>query len=88
MVRVEGYTMHVAMPELELFTRVEAARRCRLAPGTLKRLAAEGRGPRYSRTGDVRGRCLYAASDLIAWLEDRKQTPRACRGVTSEATGG
>jgi len=83
MVRGQGRSMNVTMPQLELFTRVEAARRCRLAPGTLKRLAAEGRGPRYSRTGDKRGRCLYAASDLIEWLEERKQSPRACRGNTT-----
>lgn len=68
--------------ELEVMTREEAARQCRLSPATLKRLAAEGRGPRYSRTGPVRGRCLYSAADLAAWLEQHKQPPRAIRGAT------
>jgi hypothetical protein len=71
--------MHVSMPELDLYTRDEAARVCRLAPGTLKRLASEGRGPRYSRSGEKRGRCLYAAADLIQWLAERKTSPGACR---------
>lgn len=69
--------MHVAMmpPELELFTRAEAARRLGLSPATLKRYAVEGRGPRYTRTGDVRGRVMYRASDLIEWLEQRSVNP-------------
>ena len=73
--------MQTMMLPVEWYSRVEAARRLSLAPATLKRLAAEGRGPRYSRTGDVRGRCLYSAADLAAWLESRKTTPRASRGA-------
>ena len=69
--------MHVTMPqpELELFTRPEAARRLGLSPATLKRYAVEGRGPRYTRTGDVRGRVMYRACDLIEWLEQRSVNP-------------
>lgn len=58
-----------------LYTRDEAARRLHVAPNTLRRWAHLGRGPRFVRTGDVRGRTLYAEDDLAAWLEQRKQTP-------------
>ena len=71
--------MHITMP-VEWYTREEAARRLSLAPATLKRLAAEGKGPRYSRSGERKGKCLYAAADLAAWAESHKTTPRVCRG--------
>ena len=80
--------MHTALPELETYSRAEAARRLGVAAGTLKRWASAGRGPRYSRTGDKRGRCLYAASDLIEWLAERKTSPRACRGERTATRGG
>lgn len=79
--------MHVVMPQLETYSRAEAARRLGLAAGTLKRWAAQGIGPRYSRTGTVKGRVIYTAADLAAWLADHKTTPRVCRGVTT-TTGG
>jgi transposase len=69
--------MHVTMPELDTYSRVEAARRLGVAAGTLKRWAAEGRGPRYARTGTVKGRAIYTAADLAAWLAEHKTAPRA-----------
>ena len=60
-----------------LYTRDEAARRLHVAPNTLRRWAHLGRGPRFVRTGDVRGRTLYAEDDLAAWLQERKQPPAA-----------
>jgi len=73
--------MHTTMlPELETYSRVEAAARLGVSPGTLKKWAIEGRGPRYSRTGAVKGKTIYSAADLAAWLAARKTTPRACRG--------
>ncbi len=66
--------MHVTMttPEAEVLTRREAAGRLGLSEKTLKRYASEGRGPRYSRTGDVRGRVMYRVSDLVEWLDQRR----------------
>ena len=72
--------MQITMP-VEWYTREEAARRLSLAPATLKRLAAEGKGPAYSRSGERKGKCLYAAADLAAWAESRKTRPRVCRGT-------
>jgi len=74
--------MHITMmPELETYSRVEAAARLGVSPITLKKWAIEGRGPRYSRTGAVKGRTIYSATDLAAWLAENKTTPRACRGT-------
>jgi len=66
--------MHVVInhPEAEVLTRAQAAARLGLSEKTLKRYAAEGRGPRYCRTGDVRGRAMYRVSDLIEWLDERR----------------
>jgi predicted DNA-binding transcriptional regulator AlpA len=66
--------MHVTMnhPEAEVLTRAQAAARLGLSPKTLKRYASEGRGPRYCRTGDVRGRVMYRVSDIAEWLEQRR----------------
>lgn len=57
------------------YTRTEAAARLGLAPATLARWASrkQRKGPRYSRTGDKCGRVLYRESDLLAWLESRRQ---------------
>ena len=52
------------LPELEIYTRAEAARRLGLSEGTLKRYAVEGRGPRYSRTCRVRVRLRHSGCDL------------------------
>ncbi|NQW47070.1 MAG: helix-turn-helix domain-containing protein [Planctomycetes bacterium] len=60
--------------ETQLLSRDQAARMLGLRPKTLARWATkgQGRGPRFSRTGPIRGRCLYSESDLRAWLESRK----------------
>jgi hypothetical protein len=63
-----------------VFTRKQAARWLNLSALTLKQMAAEGRGPAFSRTGEIRGRTLYAEHDLLRWLEQRKQTPAASAG--------
>lgn len=65
--------MITTMPET--FTRQEAARRLGVSADTLRKWSVAGRGPRFSRTGDVRGRVIYTSDDLAAWLEQRKQTP-------------
>lgn len=81
--------MHTTMlPELETYSRVEAAARLGVSPITLKKWAAEGKGPAYSRTGAVRGKTIYSAADLAAWLAENKTTPRVCRGGTTGTTGG
>jgi len=59
----------------DLLTRKQAANYLGLSPVTLARWAIEGRGPRYSRSGECRGRVWYAASDLEAWIEARKIAP-------------
>lgn len=64
--------MHVTMPELEIFSRAEAARRLGLSAATLKRYATTGQGPTYMRTGDRKGRVMYSAADLAAWLRSRR----------------
>lgn len=70
--------MHVAaVPTRELLTRNEAARYLSLSPMTLRRWAASARGPRYVRSGPIRGKTLYAVADLDAWLEGRKLDPEA-----------
>jgi len=57
---------------METLSRSAAARLLGLKPATLARWATKGRGPRFARTGAVRGRCLYAIADLQGWLEMRK----------------
>ena len=57
---------------METLTRDAAARLLGLKPATLARWATKGRGPRFARTGAVRGRCLYSVVDLQGWLEMRK----------------
>lgn len=68
--------MHVVNEQqLEVMDREEAERFLRLAPGTLSKWATQATGPRYSRSGDQRGKCLYQRRDLLAWLETRAVTP-------------
>jgi hypothetical protein len=76
-VKSGAHAMHMITPELDTYTRAEAAQRLGLSTATLKRYAATGRGPAFARTGDKRGRVIYTAADLAAWLESRKQVPRA-----------
>jgi transposase len=74
--------MHVMMqtPEADVLTRRQAAARLNVTVNTLNRWAMQGRGPAYSLTGNRKGRALYSAATIAAWLESRKQPPRVCRG--------
>jgi hypothetical protein len=58
-------------PAGEILSRNEAAVFLRVSPATLQNWAAHGTGPRYSRSGDVRGRAFYRRADLLRWLEAR-----------------
>ena len=58
------------------YTRAEAARRLGDGAETLARWSVQGRGPRYSRTGDIRGRVIYREADLQRWLDARSQERR------------
>ena len=54
-------------------SRREAAEFLGLHPTTLAKWAQAGRGPRYARLGDRKGRTLYEVDDLLAWLEEHKR---------------
>jgi len=56
-----------------VLSRRQAAQYLNLHPVTLARWAQAGRGPRYSRTGERKGRTLYQLDDLLAWLEQHKR---------------
>jgi len=58
----------------EVLSRDEAAAYLRVSPATLNNWAARGLGPRYSRSGAVRGRTLYRLADLRDWLHRRSVT--------------
>jgi len=68
--------MHMTIDEPKVYSRREAAERLGLSVSTLARMAKEGRGPTYCRSGDVRGRVWYRPVDLSAWLESRRQEPQ------------
>lgn len=63
-------------PAGEILSRDEAAVFLRVSPATLQNWAAHGTGPRYSRSGDVRGRTWYRRVDLLRWLEARAVNAR------------
>ncbi len=48
-----------------------AARRCGVTPHTFRVWRTHGRGPRYTRLGGSRGRCVYSLEDIDAWLAAR-----------------
>jgi hypothetical protein len=58
-----------------LLTRKQAAEYLGLSPITLARWAILGHGPRYSRSGEQRGRCWYRIEDLDRWVRDRQVEP-------------
>jgi excisionase family DNA binding protein len=66
--------MHVTMtnPEAETLTRAEAAKRLGVKPATLARWAQQKRGPAYSLTGERKGRAIYTAASIAAWVEQRR----------------
>jgi hypothetical protein len=68
--------MHVTMttPEAEVLTRRQAAERLGVTTTTLARWAMQGRGPSYSLTGDRKGRALYSAASIAAWMQERRCT--------------
>ena len=73
--------MHVMMtaPEAEVLNRREAAARLGVTTTTLARWAQQGRGPAYSLTGTTKGRALYSAATIAAWLESRQRTASRSR---------
>ena len=66
--------MHVTMqsPETEVLSRRQAAERLGLKSTTLARWAMQGRGPAYSLTGTRKGRALYSAAAIAAWMQERR----------------
>ena len=68
--------MHVTMttPEAEVLTRRQAAERLGVTTTTLARWAMQGRGPAYSLTGLAggKGRALYSAASIAAWMQERR----------------
>ena len=66
--------MHVEMiapPHDQPLTRDQAARYLGVSRSTLSSWAARKVGPRYSRSGRVRGRVWYRVRDLDAFVESR-----------------
>ena len=68
------HTVMMTAPEADVLTRRQAAERLGVKVGTLARWAQQGRGPAYSLTGDRKGRALYSAATIAAWLASRQQT--------------
>ncbi len=66
--------MHVTIDEPKVYSRFEAAKLLGLSVSSLARMAKQGRGPAYCRSGDVRGRVWYRPQDLAEWLESRRRT--------------
>lgn len=69
---VDGMTCNFT-PIERIYTRAEAADRLGVTVRTMATWATCKRGPKYSRSGDVRGRVIYRESDLQAWLDERRQ---------------
>lgn len=61
-------------PEAEVLNRRQAAERLGVTTTTLARWAQQGRGPAYTLTGTRKGRALYSAASIAAWLESRQRT--------------
>lgn len=68
------HTVMMTAPEADVLTRREAAARLGVTTTTLARWAQQGRGPAYSLTGNRKGRALYSAATIAAWLESRRRT--------------
>lgn len=64
----------ITPPEVEVLSRRQAAARLGVTATTLARWAQRGRGPAYSLSGDVKGRALYAATDIVEWLASRRRS--------------
>ena len=64
----------------ENLRRRQAAAFLNVSESTMAHWAWLGTGPRYSRSGDVRGRVWYRLDDLRSWLESRSvQRPKETR---------
>lgn len=61
--------------DAQLVTRRQLALELGVSVETLAAWAKRGRGPRFSRSGPVRGRVWYSRDDVAAWLRDRRVTP-------------
>ena len=68
------HTVMMTAPEADVLSRRQAAERLGVRPTTLARWAQQGRGPAYSLTGNRKGRALYSAATIAAWLESRQRT--------------
>lgn len=68
------HTVMMTTPEADVLNRRAAAARLGVTTTTLARWAQQGRGPAYSLTGERRGRALYSAATIAAWLESRQRT--------------
>lgn len=66
--------MLATTPDADVLTRRQAAERLGVTTTTLARWAMQGRGPAYSLTGNRKGRSLYSAASIAAWLESRRRT--------------
>ena len=62
----------VSVLSQQLFTDVDVARYCGVAPVTLRRWRLEGRGPRFVRLGRS---VKYRLEDVEAWLKSREEVP-------------
>jgi transposase len=61
-------------PEADVLSRRQAAERLGVSVTCMARWAMQGRGPAYSLTGTTKGRALYTAASIAAWLESRRRT--------------
>ena len=75
------------MDERRYLTRRQVADELGLAVETLAAWAKRGRGPRFSRSGPVRGRVWYSREDVAAWLADRRVVPGGSRHPASVLGG-
>ncbi len=86
--RCYGSGMHTTnndfTPAGEILSRDEAAQFLRISPATLCSWAATGTGPKFSRSGDVRGRALYLRGDLVRWVESRSVQPQQVRSSSAK----
>jgi predicted DNA-binding transcriptional regulator AlpA len=66
--------------DAEFLTRQAVSAMTGFSPATLRRLNAEGRGPRPIKLGETRqARLRYPRSEVIAWLSDRQAYENANR---------
>jgi excisionase family DNA binding protein len=68
------HTVMMTPPDADVLTRRQAAERLGVTVNTMARWAQQGRGPAYSLTGNRKGRALYSAATIAAWLESRRRT--------------